>query len=371
MIASIPIASVPNNKQEGIREETEACSFDLPNLVAINSRQVSTATLYGTESSTVSHPDEEYLLNKTFNAAQQLIAELWALPTAPSDAGPLAILEGAPSTEVIDLPRELPPPQPKAQTKWEKFAKEKGIVNSKRERKVFDEITGEWAYRYGYGRVEGKDKEWPIMEVKGGKNPYADPWEEEREAKKRRVEKNLEGQLRNWERSGIIPQGSAGRVVRARATAREKGKDGHAKGSVIPSGLPVDMQKNSQKGKIGLSGALRAAQSSTASIGQFDTMREGEPDRAVATKMKRRKFEDGVSRTSSSLEKERNKKVLESVISGNATKSDRAKKDKKLARGETAHDYDFHDGLGEHNFKKKKGRAGVGKMKKITKKHRN
>ena len=95
--------------------------------------------------------------------------------------------------ELIHLSRALPPPKPKEETKWEKFTKLHGIQpKAKRERKVYDEITGEWKYRYGYDRAnkeDSKDKEWPIMEVKRGDDPFSDPWEKIRDAKRSRVEK--------------------------------------------------------------------------------------------------------------------------------------------------------------------------------------
>ncbi len=101
----------------------------------------------------------------TRTGCQQLIAAIWNLSTEPSsNAGPLAVLP--PSLELIHLPRALPPPKPKEETKWEKFTKLHGIQpKAKRERKVYDEITGEWKYRYGYDRAnkeDSKDKEWPI-----------------------------------------------------------------------------------------------------------------------------------------------------------------------------------------------------------------
>jgi regulator of ribosome biosynthesis len=48
------------------------------------------------------------------------------------------------------LPREKPAPKPKEETRWEAFAKEKGIKKRKRERMVWDEEKKEWAPRWGY-----------------------------------------------------------------------------------------------------------------------------------------------------------------------------------------------------------------------------
>ena len=39
------------------------------------------------------------------------------------------------------------------ETKWEKFAREKGIQNKKKSRMVWDETRQEWAPRWGYKRA--------------------------------------------------------------------------------------------------------------------------------------------------------------------------------------------------------------------------
>jgi hypothetical protein len=61
-------------------------------------------------------------------------------------------------------------------------------------------------------------------------------------------------------------------------------------------------------------------------------------------------------------------KVLKAVVDGGGAAKERAIKKGKFAKGETAYDYDYNDGLGDSSFRKKKGRAGAGKMKKMTKK---
>ena len=48
------------------------------------------------------------------------------------------------------LPREKPIPKAAPPTRWELFAKEKGIKKRKRERMVFDDEKKEWAPRWGY-----------------------------------------------------------------------------------------------------------------------------------------------------------------------------------------------------------------------------
>lgn len=70
-----------------------------------------------------------------------------------------------PST--FPLPREKPLPKKKEETKWEKFARKKGIKDKKRgEGKMeYDEDKGEWVPKWGYkGRNKEGEGEW-IVEV--------------------------------------------------------------------------------------------------------------------------------------------------------------------------------------------------------------
>lgn len=54
------------------------------------------------------------------------------------------------------LPREKPVPKPKPPTKWERFAKEKGISHKTKETKVWDDAKQDWVRRWGR---DGKNKE--------------------------------------------------------------------------------------------------------------------------------------------------------------------------------------------------------------------
>ena len=59
-------------------------------------------------------------------------------------------------------------PKPKPPTKWERFAKEKGISHKRKEKAVWDEEKGEWAKRWGKGgKNKEKEDQW-LHEVKGG-----------------------------------------------------------------------------------------------------------------------------------------------------------------------------------------------------------
>jgi regulator of ribosome biosynthesis len=271
-----------------------------------------------------------------------------------------------------------PPPPPKQETKWEKFAKEKGIPlnKEKRSQKVFDEDSGEWKFRHGYNRANDV-KEWPIMEVNPNDDPNADPWEKDREAKRTRVNKNTESRMRNEERAGNMSKGTTTRSLKSKEKTREAGRAGGG-AKILPSGVPVDLRSArggdeklsaAQRGKTSITAALAATQRSTASLGKFDKTREGEPEKKKAvTSVKKRKLETSTDRKVVATEGERGMKVLKSVIDGGGVAKEKMRKKGQLAKGETAYDYDFDDGLGASSFRKKKGRAGAGKMKKMTKK---
>jgi regulator of ribosome biosynthesis len=201
--------------------------------------------------------NKEVMLNESATRATQLlINKIFNCPTEPSDAGPLAVLP----SELFKLPREKRIPEVKPETKWEKFAREKGIKNKKRERMIFDEETEEYRPRFGYKRANNGIEDIPIVEVKSGQDPFADPWAEERKEKKARVTKNNKQQLKNQRRNGSYTPES------------------------VP-GLPIDLiNKVKKRGKEGIKQALQLAQHSTASLGRFDEMRKGEPVRKVKGK---------------------------------------------------------------------------------------
>ena len=109
--------------------------------------------------------------------------ELFALPVV-TDQGVVAgrLVELPPPR--TRLPREKPLPQPRAPTRWEAYAKEKGIVKRKRSAQVWDEDAGEWRGRHGYGRA-GDPAEVPVIEAKaweqtGVEDPFATQTREKR-----------------------------------------------------------------------------------------------------------------------------------------------------------------------------------------------
>ena len=77
-----------------------------------------------------------YLKDLTRDNTQLLLNKVWELPTSRVDE---AIVAQLPKPS-YNLPRSLPVPKPKEPTKWEKFAKEKGIVKTKKSKLQWDEV---------------------------------------------------------------------------------------------------------------------------------------------------------------------------------------------------------------------------------------
>lgn len=94
---------------------------------------------------------EDALYDLARDNVQLLMNRIFRLPTepAPGHIGRLALLP----EPVTKIPREKPVPKPKKPTKWEEFAKTKGIQKRKRSKMVFEEESGEYKRRYGYKRA--------------------------------------------------------------------------------------------------------------------------------------------------------------------------------------------------------------------------
>ena len=89
---------------------------------------------------------EAYLESLSRDNAQLLFNGLYSLPQEESDE--MGRTVSLPKATTV-IPREKPVPVDKPLTRWEKFAKTKGIQKQKRSAKVFDEASGQWKYRHG------------------------------------------------------------------------------------------------------------------------------------------------------------------------------------------------------------------------------
>lgn len=119
--------------------------------------------------STASKPTSSWLQAQAHKGVSSLISNLIAtLPLkVHPDHGPILTLP-LPSTL---LPRAKPLPKPKPLTKWQEFAKKKGIADTKKKegKLVYDEATQEWVPKWGYKGNNKKEEEQWIHEVPFGK----------------------------------------------------------------------------------------------------------------------------------------------------------------------------------------------------------
>ena len=312
---------------------------------------------------------ERFLLDKATAGTTQLISALWTLPTAPSDEGPLAQLPGT----SYFLPRAKAPPAPKEDSKWEQFAKEKGIEQRKRGRKEWNEEAQEWTARYGMDSKSDKDTAWPIMEASKD-DPYADPWELARDVKKAKVEKNQVQQTKNLEKAGVLPKGAGRKLEKEQKAKREQTKKQQEQ-SRIPAGVPVDVKSGKastvnvtgQRGAASTQRALELTRQSTASMGKFDEVKRGESVKKKSSEQQKdkRKSIKAAIVANGEGEEERSKKILGQVLTGSA-KKEKFRKSGKMSEGETAYDHEYGEG-DDKGYRKKKGAAGQGKMRKANK----
>lgn len=185
---------------------------------------------------------------------QELINTIFSLPVERSNVGPLAVLP-KPTTQI---PREKHLPKPKEDTKWEKFAKEKGIKKRKRSRKLYDEKTDSYKYRWGKDSLAKSNEDWVYEHNAEKLGDYEDPFIQRKTEKRQFIEKQKKTELRNK------------RVSLRNSAKNEFGTD--------PSSLVVgNMAPTSQASKDRIKRAIKLAQRSTRSMGVHDQKRTDEP----------------------------------------------------------------------------------------------
>ena len=97
-------------------------------------------------------------MNRARENTQLLVNKVFLLPTESAEVGRLAVLP-PPKTK---LPREKPVPVEKPLSKWEQYKRDKGLKTRKKEKLVFDELSGTWKERYGPNKANKLDNNWII-----------------------------------------------------------------------------------------------------------------------------------------------------------------------------------------------------------------
>ncbi|XP_006615420.1 ribosome biogenesis regulatory protein homolog [Apis dorsata] len=230
---------------------------------------------------------EEYLKSLTRDNVQILINKIWELPTERIDE---VIVAKLPKQKFI-LPRSRKIPKPKPLTKWQQFAKEKGIKSKKKSKSKlkWDEELQKWIPTFGYKRNKAiEQKEW-LVEVNDEGKAMEDPFTAAKIAKEERKSKNELQRLHNIAKSKNIK---------------------------IPKvGLPTKEHfSDSQQ----LSQAVTIARTSTASLGKFQDRLPKEKDaKGIAKQVPGMKRKAEEIPKNLQEEKKRNTNLADSILKSN------------------------------------------------------
>jgi len=292
--------------------------LDLGNLLAIDPNQLDQLD---------QSPEESLLTELGRDAVQVLVSALWQLPTERVEEAVVAHLP--PPTTVI--PREKPMPKPKAMTKWEKYAKDKGIVKKKKkDRLVWDDVVSKWVPQFGYKKVVNEQQKNWMMPLKGNAPDNEDPFEKEAEAKREKVAKNELQRLRNLAKAKKVAVPSVGVIP-----------------AVAKNGTNVKAVSQSED----LRKAAEIAKHSTASLGKFQKDLSKKLESSAKTKGSKRKFESNTGDVGD--EKAKSLKVLESITNKSTRMDLDAAVNKQIFKEDN-----------ERRTEKEKQRESKGKMKK-------
>lgn len=296
--------------------------------------------------------------------AQLIFNKIFDLPTEtlPHDQGKLAQLPKGTTA----LPREKPVPKPAAPTKWEAFAKLKGIEKKKRSSMVYDETTGGMAPRFGYNSAKTRfaNAEWSMDAPDNATTGTDDPWTKEAAEKKARIALNKKQNQRNILKSA------------------EKGSKNRAEGAIdLKSAVELSQQKlglgqkasrkgTTKKQKHHVDLALSVAQKSTASMGKFDTLRTHEPSIVLPKSATNRVLREEAHERAKSRPQEKGAalSVLGKVLTGqkdndNYGPSQRVNMDKIKSMGQASNEaknIDKKRKQASSSFKGKGGKGGKG-----------
>ncbi|ETS60582.1 hypothetical protein PaG_05434 [Moesziomyces aphidis] len=243
---ALAAASSSKYKPTTVDEGATPFQFDLGLLTSINPNPVSSTSA-------------DALRARARDGVQSLINRIFVLPvTRDAEYGPLAALPAFASR----LPREKSMPKPKPLTKWEKFAKQKGIQSRKKDKMIYDEATGEWVPRWGYkGANKDLEEQW-IHELKNNGNTDLDP---AKTAKKDRLAKQAKNESQH--------QKNVARAAAASASATASSSKGGL-GDANAAKLARAAQRERRKAE--LEADVLRSRASTASMGRFDKTLKGE-----------------------------------------------------------------------------------------------
>ncbi|KAK0567187.1 Rhodanese- sulfurtransferase [Tilletia horrida] len=162
---------------------------------------------------------DEHLHARVQQATQSLFNAVFSLPVSRHpDHGPIVTLP----PPLLTLPREKPLPKAKPLTKWEKFARAKGINKRRKDKMIFDDDQQEWVPRWGYKGANKKEEEQWLHPVKANADDDYSPARAAKRARKDRKLKNEGQRLRNLQRAAAA-DASGGSGGAGAAGSKSKG----------------------------------------------------------------------------------------------------------------------------------------------------
>lgn len=200
---------------------------------------------------------------------------------------------------IITLPRSLPIPVSKPLTKWEKYKKEKGIIQRKRSRMVYSEAVNDWVPRWGKGSKKQIDDKlnWVMEEKQHGVNPFEQKSNEKQLAKLKQQKR----QAKNEE--------YAGKVLNKNNSENNVNKSKLSKKQVKALKSMKELKKLGDE-KKNLSKRLEQVQKSTRSMGNFDKKLKNEKELNL---IKKKRVSNDIL-MDKSKEKSRDKRILDSIL---------------------------------------------------------
>jgi regulator of ribosome biosynthesis len=160
---------------------------------------------------------EAFIQKLTRDNVQLLVNSIWQLPTERLDEHIVAKL----SKPSFALPRARKLPVPRMLTKWEEFAKTKGIKKRVKDKKVWDEVLGKWVPTFGYQKYKAEhDKDW-VLEVPKNIDPMTDMFQKKKDLKNDRVAKNEISRMKNIARAQKVDMPRMGFLGEESASAKE------------------------------------------------------------------------------------------------------------------------------------------------------
>ncbi|KAJ9580203.1 hypothetical protein L9F63_004146 [Diploptera punctata] len=188
--------------------------FDLGTLLAVDANDLDLKKIRSDSSR------NNYLRHLARDNTQLLLNKIWELPTELVEE---AVVVKLPQPTFI-LPREKHVPKPKPLTKWQQFAKEKGIQKTKKSKLSWDETLQKWIPRYGFKRAAAeKEKDW-LLPVPDRGDPNEDQFTKISQIKSEKVAKNEYQRLRNLAKAKNVKVPRVGLASSDKLDSKQLGK---------------------------------------------------------------------------------------------------------------------------------------------------